>query len=679
MRGNFRLALTGAIIAVCLVLPLAIFAIARSLNEGEIAPNVVAAGVHIGGLGEEDAVAALTEHRQALRQTPAPFTVNGRDFDLDPRLVGLDLDVESAVSAAFEARRQGSFFDQFADWIGAFSRPVEVPADVRFNEQALEGILQSWETTAIGEPAYEGGVSIVDGVARPDYPVAGKGIDRETAIDLVGRSLDVLNRPSVTLPTNDLVPVITREDVDEAVLVASRMVDGPVILNSADPELSVEIPQQTLADAFISRVVTESEPRLALGFDPEALAPALEPHREAIEQPARNAQFIIGSNDVVTLRSSRPETRLDLERVAAELATISAGPDRGLFPFQLGELPSFTTEEARAMAPIRRMSSYTTEFDAGQPRVTNIKQMARDVDGAIVMPGQTFSLNDHVGERTEEKGYVPAPMIFEGEFVDDIGGGVSQFATTFFNAVFFGCYDIVEHSPHSYYFPRYPEGREATISWTHPDLVFANDSDALIIIKTHASDTAVSVTFYGNNGGRECASSTSDRYDVTEPETTYETDPTRPPTGEVVTAGGSQGWTVDITRTMTHADGTETTETWTHRYRPQPRVVSIHPCLVEGSGEACPVKVPSVVGLSYQGAADRLREAGFAIGDGGGVSVDSESQDGLVQSQSTSAGTYVSPGATITVTIGRYTAPPTTSEPPPDTTTTTTTTEAPPG
>jgi serine/threonine-protein kinase len=99
-------------------------------------------------------------------------------------------------------------------------------------------------------------------------------------------------------------------------------------------------------------------------------------------------------------------------------------------------------------------------------------------------------------------------------------------------------------------------------------------------------------------------------------------------------------------------------------------VVSVHPCLVEGSDQACPVQVPSVVGLSYQGAADRLREAGFAIGDGGGVSVDSESQDGLVQSQSTSAGTYVSPGSTITVTVGRYTAPPTTTEPPPDTTTT---------
>jgi vancomycin resistance protein YoaR len=565
MRGNFRLALTGAIIAVCLVLPLAIFAIARSLNEGEIAPNVVASGVHLGGLGEEDALATLKEHKRALRETPAPVTVNGRGFDLDPRVVGLDLDVESAVSAAFEARRQGSFFEQFADWVGSFSKPVVIPAPVEFDERALEGVLQSWETTAIGQPAYEGGVSIVGGTATADYPVAGEGIDRDAALDLIGRSLNLVDRPEVTLPTQDLVPVITRNDVDEAVLVAARMVDGPVILNSADPEVSVEIPQETLENAFYSRVETDPEPRLVLGFDPEVLAPALEPHRDAIEQPARNAQFIIGSNDVVTLRSSRPETRLDLQRVADELVAISAGPDRGLFPFRLGERPSFTTEEARAMGPIRRMSSYTTEFDAGQPRVINIQQMARDVDGAIVMPGQTFSLNDHVGQRTEEKGYVPAPMIFEGEFVDDIGGGVSQFATTFFNTVFFGCYDIVEHTPHSYYFPRYPEGREATISWTSPDLVFANDSDALIIIRSFASDTAVSVTFYGNNGGRECTSSTSDRYDVTEPETTYETDSTRPPTGEVVTAGGSQGWTVDVTRTMTHPDGTETTETWTHR------------------------------------------------------------------------------------------------------------------
>ncbi len=678
MQGNFRLALFGAVLAVAIVFPLAVFTIARALNEGEIAPNVTAAGIAIGGLGLEDATETLTAHRTALRETPAPFTVKGRDFNLDPRVVGLDFDVDAAVATAFEARRNGGFFDQFADWVRSFSRPKVVPTEITFDEQALEGVLRTWESSAIGNPAYEGGVSVVDGVATPDYPVAGEGIARDPAVDLVGASLVVAEREPTELPTEELIPMVTDADVDAAVEHAARLIDGPVTLNSADPELSIEIPQQTLADALFSRVVTEPEPAIELMFDPDVLGAVLEPMRGEIEFPARNAQFRIGSNEVVTVSPSRPETRLDLDLVATELIPIAAGPDRGLFPFRLGEQPSFTTEEARAMGPIRRVSSYTTEFPPGEARVTNIQQIAQDVDGAVVWPGETFSLNEHVGPRTEEKGYVAAPQILAGEFVDEVGGGVSQFATTMFNTIFFSCYEIVAHQPHSYYFPRYPEGREATISWTYPDLKFRNDSDAVIIIKSYASSTAVSVTFYGNNGGRECEAERSERYDITEPKVTHETDSSLPPTGETVVNAGTQGWTVDVTRIMTHADGTESSETWTHRYQAQPRIVRSHPCLVEGSSQGCPKIVPNVVGLSYAAATERLSEAGFGIGDGGAVSVSSSGQDGLIQSQSTAAGTYAGPGGTITVTIGRFTAP-TTTAPPPTTTTSPPDTTVPPG
>ena len=113
--------------------------------------------------------------------------------------------------------------------------------------------------------------------------------------------------------------------------------------------------------------------------------------------------------------------------------------------------------------------------------MTNIHKIADTVDGAIVKPGATFSLNGYVGPRTVEKGYVLAPMIFDGEFRDDVGGGVSQFATTMYNAIFFGGYRFGTHKAHSYYISRYPAGREATVSWQHPDLSFTNNSSAGIL------------------------------------------------------------------------------------------------------------------------------------------------------------------------------------------------------
>jgi hypothetical protein len=335
------------------------------------------------------------------------------------------------------------------------------------------------------------------------------------------------------------------------------------------------------------------------------------------------------------------------------------------------------------MGPITRQSAFTTEHPAGQPRVTNIHLMADAVDGAIVMPGESFSLNGHVGQRTEEEGYVPAPMILRGEIVDDVGGGVSQFATTFYNAVFYGCYEDVSHRPHSYYFSRYPEGREATISWPEPDLVFRNDSDAVVIIDTSYSSTSITVKFFGNNGGRDCESKSSERYDFVDWTTDYEADTTGTviPGQQIREQSGGEGWSIDITRLMTMPDGSVREQVWTHRYQPRPEIIIVHRCEVPGSNVPCPVRVPSVVGQTFGQATATLEAAGFTIGDGGTTEVASEGQNGLVQSQDPSAGRFVARGTAIRVVVGAYTPPPTTTtEPPPDDGggTTTTTTTAPP-
>jgi vancomycin resistance protein YoaR len=97
--------------------------------------------------------------------------------------------------------------------------------------------------------------------------------------------------------------------------------------------------------------------------------------------------------------------------------------------------------------------------------VTNIHRIADIVDGHVVRPGETFSLNGFVGRRDRARGFVPAPVILNGRFVDDVGGGVSQFATTLFNAVFFGGLQDLTHTPHIYYISRYPAGRGATVSF----------------------------------------------------------------------------------------------------------------------------------------------------------------------------------------------------------------------
>jgi vancomycin resistance protein YoaR len=214
--------------------------------------------------------------------------------------------------------------------------------------------------------------------------------------------------------------------------------------------------------------------------------------------------------------------------------------------------------------------------------------MADLTSGTIVMPGDEFSLNEHIGLRTEENGFVEAPMILRGEFVPAVGGGVSQFATTLFNAVFLGGYEDVYHQPHSYYFSRYPEGREATVSFPNPELIFRNDTRSAMLIYTEHTDESITVKVFGDNEGRIIEDSLSPRRTFRSPVTEYQPDSGVEPGTEIVKQSGRTGWTITLFRTITYSDGTEKAEEWDWTYRPQPRIVRVHPCDVPDSDIACP-------------------------------------------------------------------------------------------
>ena len=146
--------------------------------------------------------------------------------------------------------------------------------------------------------------------------------------------------------------------------------------------------------------------------------------------------------------------------------------------------PRVSTEAARGLGVVEEISTFTTRHPCCQPRVTNIHAIADIVDGYVVLPGETFSLNTVVGERDTARGFVAAPMISAGKYEDSVGGGISQFATTMFNAVFFAGLEDVQHKPHSYWISRYPAGRESTVSFPQPDFRWRNDSGHGVLVRT---------------------------------------------------------------------------------------------------------------------------------------------------------------------------------------------------
>jgi vancomycin resistance protein YoaR len=191
------------------------------------------------------------------------------------------------------------------------------------------------------------------------------------------------------------------------------------------------------------------------------------------------------------------------------------------------------------------VSEFTTNYACCPPRVTNIRRAAEILDGSIIPAGATFSLNEALGERTRERGFVPAPQINAGRLEDAVGGGVSQIATTFFNAAFFAGLRIVTHTPHEFYISRYPLGREATISWGGPELIVENDWPAAVLVKAAATDTGVTFRLYSDGLGRR-----------------VETETRGSPTGGT--------FTVSYTRKVWRGDELRRDEEWSWTYRPAP-------------------------------------------------------------------------------------------------------------
>ncbi|MGI9528070.1 MAG: VanW family protein [Acidimicrobiia bacterium] len=513
------------------------------INDDRVSRGVTAEGIELARLPASTATASIAAYEQTLVAQPVELSIDGSTVLLDPELVGLAIDEEAVVEEAMTARR-GVGFGNFGSWVNTFTSTEAVPVPVTYDQEALEELLTEWTRTQVEKPAYEGAVLVENGTAVPEYPRAGLAIDVDAAVPLIAEQLVVAERSEVVVPLEALEPIVKPGDVDVAVVKANQLIGDAVTMRRYDNPRMLLFTPAGLASALRSEVVVNSPATVEVSLDPEVLTEIALRQAENFVIPPTDATFVFGElSKTLSIVPSKPGQKVDLERVPSlvERAALSTGV--AVMPMTEGAEAEFTTEMAEAMGPLGEVSSFTTRHPCCQSRVRNIQLLADEIRGSIVMPGETFSINDTAGKRTLAEGYVRAGAIINGrvECCDssvNIGGGTSQFATTFYNAVFFGCYEDVFHQPHSLYFSRYPFVREATLGFPAPDVKFKNDSAAVVYIDTTYTSGSITVTFYGNNGGKEC---TSERSGNT------------------------------ITRVMKWPDGTETTQKWTWSYRkPRP-------------------------------------------------------------------------------------------------------------
>ena len=607
MSRTSRLLLIALICTTALIMAgLGSYAVWSRSHQGAILGSVTVSGLSLDGLERSEAEASLSEMESQQGEAVIEIVVNGESSTVTASEFGYGLNIGELLEAAMRNGRDGSFITRWRRWLRSpwdDPTPLVLVPTATIDQALVEDYVKGLDRLH-GISPMEGNLEFVNGRPVPSYPSPGWLLDSSEA-DVEIRAAALNGGGTVRLNTVLVEPDTDIAQITEAVEVVEQWISAPVVLRDPDSEAELVFTAQEIADATIFSFDLNRSPSVQLNIDRRLVTRKVSTINERLGKPPVNAYYEIDEDDRVIIHPSETGVGIDVEAAGNLLETLAAGSERqGLLTKIAGTQPHVTTEDIENLGIRHLVSQYTTYHDCCAARVTNIQLFADRVHDALVPPGETFSLNRHVGERTGEDGFVEAGTLLRGELIDTVGGGVSQFATTFYNAVFWGGYEDITHKTHSFHFTRYPEGIEATINWPEVDLVFLNDTPSHVLIRTAYTDTSITVKFFGDNDGRiligrwrdgvgrlrilaeggprarVVSAMVSERSDERgPPETLYRANPELAPgeAEEIQTA--RVGWTVKVTRTITQGEETRD-RTWNVRYLPRREIVEMHPCLM---------------------------------------------------------------------------------------------------
>ncbi|MEO5834362.1 MAG: VanW family protein, partial [Nakamurella sp.] len=544
--GSRRARLTAYVVAGVIVLLGGVYLVDWLLTKSDLERGTTIAGVDVGGLTADQAAARLDRELDGLR---APITMqsHGESISVDPTKAGLSTDVAASVAAA--GTRSANPFTR----VGAlFGRTSTVPLIATVDGPALTTELQSIATASDVAPV-DGALTVVGTTVTVVEPVAGEQLDVPAAATLITTAWTSGEPASVgglTLPVTEQPVRVSPAALTTAADEVRAILSGPLTVLAG--ATTVAVPVETVAAAV--SIAPDAADGFDVTVDRAALEAAFLPQAQAVQTQPVNASIAIVDNAPLITPAVEGRT-IDKAATDAALDAALRAPDHTLAVPYTAATPDVTTAAVEALGIKEVVSEFTTGGFATDSGV-NVKRVAEQVQGAIVKPGETFSLNGYTGQRAAPQGYVEAGIIQDGVLARAVGGGISQFATTLYNASYFAGFADVEHKAHSFYISRYPAGRESTVFEAEDgtsviDVKFTNNSATAVLIQTVWTPDDITVRFWGTKSV-EVESISGDRYDFTDA-------PTKTiPYGTTCKAtNGTQGFSIDNTRVIRDLAGNE--------------------------------------------------------------------------------------------------------------------------
>lgn len=487
------LAVVAAPLALIAVLAAA-WGIDAFLHRDTVLRNVQVAGVAVGGDTEAEATSSV--RRLATRFAATPVRIDTGEFTLDSTAadLGMTVDVRRTTDAALDARRDDPLPTRPVRWARSLVTPTEVPVRLSVDSAKLTsalGDLEGQRRTLPVEPSLTG---TVDGVTV----VPGSNGTELTTNDVVRAlpfELDDVGPPIAAKVKRSTVPPSVSDAEAQALADrANGVTDGSIKVTSGSQ--TFDLAGKDLRPAFTVALDGPAGDQTArLSMDPAKVAEVLSRKSPAAAANPTGVRFTIQGGTPVPVPGKDAQVCCAPQAADVLVGALLEGKKEVTLPTRTVTAAE-GVEWAKGLGVNQVVGEFTTQHPAGQPRVTNIHLISDAMRGVLIPPGQTMSVNDTVGRRTKEKGYVVAPVIENGKMSEDVGGGVSQFATTLFNAAFFAGLDIPAYMAHTKYISRYPFGREATLAYPSVDLKIRNNTPYGVVVWPTYTNTSVTVQLW---------------------------------------------------------------------------------------------------------------------------------------------------------------------------------------
>lgn len=531
---------------------------------GRVPNGTTVQGVDISNLTPEAAAETLETRLALLTDDPVVFRVDGESYQLDPVQSGLSVDLPATLQGL-----TGVSYDPRVLWSRITDEGGELTLVLVVDHDVLERSVAEHASDFDADPV-EGRVWLSLGDVHVIDPEPGRSLDPVATADRVADGWP--HTRTVEGVSTEVPAELTTEEIARFVTEEAE----PALASSVVVQVGEE--QTTVTPNQLSRLLTveESEDHtLSLALDEETLVEIVRGGLTDAVTPARDAAVRLGDNGQPEVVPARVGTELDEDSIIAAVreALTSDDPQERVVEVDTVDVePELHTEVAEGWR-MEVMAEFRSEFPTGpanEARTHNIQVGLGHINGTVVMPGEQFSLAQTLSPINADRGYVEAGVIIDGRLVQGMGGGLSQVSTTVLNTAWSSAVQLDEFTPHSYWIPRYPVGREATLAVGVIDNKWTNDTPEPIIMQSWIEGDEIVMRFWGDRR-YTVETITGPWRNIVQPGVSEDD------SEDCLPQRAQEGFDITVTRVLSRGGEEVSRQSYNTRYQPSDAITCTHP------------------------------------------------------------------------------------------------------